>query len=177
MTYDASNAVDGRKSDQSWEGGKCAVSLYNNTAIWWVNLITIYSIHHITIYFMTDDLQGIVTQIINNSKIRTQCHCTHEQTKQYTHIYLFIYHRFETEADSFIVCQGFFQCNTKHNPLILHFFSSIWVQIKQKLVVVRLTLASNYLIFYRFLCRPVSWIFCVCLQYNGYITGNAVFQG
>lgn len=71
MTYDASNAVDGRKSDQSWEGGKCAVSLYNNTAIWWVNLITIYSIHHITIYFMTDDLHGIVTQIINNSKIRT----------------------------------------------------------------------------------------------------------
>lgn len=63
VTYDASNAVDGRKSDLSWEGGKCAISLYKQTAIWWVNLRSIHSIHHITIYFMTDDLKGKITFI------------------------------------------------------------------------------------------------------------------
>lgn len=63
VAYDASNAVDGHKSDQSWESGKCAISLYKQTAIWWVNLISIHSIHHIAIYFMTDDLKGIVTFI------------------------------------------------------------------------------------------------------------------
>ncbi|XP_052695080.1 protein glp-1-like isoform X2 [Crassostrea angulata] len=54
-TYDASNAVDGRKSDLSWGGGQCAASLHSTTAIWWVNLTTIHSIHHITIYFRTDN--------------------------------------------------------------------------------------------------------------------------
>lgn len=63
VTYDASNAVDGRKSELTWDGGQCAISLYKQTAIWWVNLISIHSIHHITIYFMKDDLKGIVTFI------------------------------------------------------------------------------------------------------------------
>nr|XP_034317062.1 multiple epidermal growth factor-like domains protein 11 [Crassostrea gigas] len=48
--WDASNAVDGRKSDLSVDGGQCALSL---NATWWVNLATIHSIHHITIYFWT----------------------------------------------------------------------------------------------------------------------------
>uniref|UniRef100_K1Q3Y1 Multiple epidermal growth factor-like domains 10 n=1 Tax=Magallana gigas TaxID=29159 RepID=K1Q3Y1_MAGGI len=51
--WDASNAVDGRKSDLSRDGGQCAVSNDKQTATWWVDLATIHSIHHITIYFMT----------------------------------------------------------------------------------------------------------------------------
>lgn len=51
--YDASNAVDGKKSDLRFVGGQCASSVIGNqTATWWVNLTSIYSIHHITIYFM-----------------------------------------------------------------------------------------------------------------------------
>ncbi|XP_052696235.1 multiple epidermal growth factor-like domains protein 11 [Crassostrea angulata] len=53
--WDASNAVDGRKSDLSSGGGQCAESMYAQTATWWVNLTTIHSIHHITIYFNTDN--------------------------------------------------------------------------------------------------------------------------
>eukprot|EP00105_Crassostrea_gigas_P007522 XP_011421800.1 PREDICTED: uncharacterized protein LOC105324433 [Crassostrea gigas] len=56
--YDANNAVDGQKSDLSWHGGQCAVSSYGNqTAAWWINLTNIHSIHHITIYFLTDNDQ------------------------------------------------------------------------------------------------------------------------
>ncbi|XP_065932848.1 uncharacterized protein [Magallana gigas] len=54
-SYDASNAVDGRKSDLSWRGRQCAGSDWRQTATWWVNLTTIHSIHHITIYFMTNN--------------------------------------------------------------------------------------------------------------------------
>uniref|UniRef100_K1PUW9 Scavenger receptor class F member 2 n=1 Tax=Magallana gigas TaxID=29159 RepID=K1PUW9_MAGGI len=50
-TYDASNVVDGRKSDLTWHGGQCAVSYDTRTATWWVNMTSIHSIHHITIYF------------------------------------------------------------------------------------------------------------------------------
>eukprot|EP00105_Crassostrea_gigas_P004906 XP_011418275.1 PREDICTED: protein draper isoform X1 [Crassostrea gigas] len=54
-TFDASNAVDGRKSDLSISGGQCAASNWKQTATWWVNLTTIHSIHNITIYFRTDN--------------------------------------------------------------------------------------------------------------------------
>ncbi|XP_065933782.1 multiple epidermal growth factor-like domains protein 10 [Magallana gigas] len=56
-TYNATNAVDGRKSDLSMDGGQCSVSNDRQTAIWWVNLSNIHSIHHITIYFRTDHHQ------------------------------------------------------------------------------------------------------------------------
>ncbi|XP_065942297.1 uncharacterized protein [Magallana gigas] len=56
--YDASNAVDGRKSDLRWNGGQCAVSGPSSTAMWWVNLTSIRSIHHITIYFATDNVDS-----------------------------------------------------------------------------------------------------------------------
>lgn len=60
--FDSSNAVDGRISDLSEDGGQCAVSAQEQTATWWVNLTSIHSIHHINIYFMTDnDPWGIVT--------------------------------------------------------------------------------------------------------------------
>ncbi|XP_052708664.1 uncharacterized protein LOC128183607 [Crassostrea angulata] len=53
---DASNAVDGRKSDLNLWGGQCAVSAdYKQTATWWVNLTSIHNIHHITIYFLTNN--------------------------------------------------------------------------------------------------------------------------
>lgn len=53
--YDASNAVDGHKSELYYiHGSGCAVSYLNQTATWWVNLTKIHSIHHITIYFRTD---------------------------------------------------------------------------------------------------------------------------
>ena len=53
---DANNAVDGLKSNLSVWGGQCTLKLSDNlqtTATWWVNLASIVSIHHITIYYMT----------------------------------------------------------------------------------------------------------------------------
>lgn len=60
--HNASNAVDGRKSDIGSEGGQCAVSWDGFFVAWWVNLRRIYSIHHITIYLMRNTL-GIVTVV------------------------------------------------------------------------------------------------------------------
>lgn len=60
-TGDASNAVDGRKSDLTWSGGQCVISTTRETATWWVNLTSIHSIHHITVYYMTNNKSwGIV---------------------------------------------------------------------------------------------------------------------
>lgn len=54
--FDASNAVDGLTSDISAFGGECVVSKdKHRTAIWWVNLTSIHSIHHITIFYRTDN--------------------------------------------------------------------------------------------------------------------------
>lgn len=52
---DASNAVDGQKSDLTRNGGQCVRSAGQETAIWWVNLTSIHSIHYITVYYMTDN--------------------------------------------------------------------------------------------------------------------------
>lgn len=54
--YDAMNAVDGLKSDLTRDGGQCTLSAAKQTATWWVNLTAIHSIHHITIYFMTNNM-------------------------------------------------------------------------------------------------------------------------
>lgn len=60
--FDASNAVDGNKSDFSGAGGQCVVSAdHKSITIWWVDLISILSIHHIIIYYRTDNVQwGII---------------------------------------------------------------------------------------------------------------------
>lgn len=52
---DASNAVDGQKSDLTRNGGQCVVSGASETAIWLVNLTSIHSIHNISVYYMTDN--------------------------------------------------------------------------------------------------------------------------
>lgn len=57
-TYNANNAVDGRKSNPNVRGGQCAASYLKQTATWWVNLTTIHSIHHITIYLSMDNVPG-----------------------------------------------------------------------------------------------------------------------
>ena len=55
---DASNAVDGLKSNLGWKGEQCVLSEVNQqTATWWVNLTSILSIHHITIYYRTENAQ------------------------------------------------------------------------------------------------------------------------
>lgn len=56
-TFDASNAVDGLKSDLHGLNGQCVLSAdYREMATWWVNLSTVMSIHHITIYYRTDNV-------------------------------------------------------------------------------------------------------------------------
>nr|XP_022307676.1 multiple epidermal growth factor-like domains protein 10 [Crassostrea virginica] len=51
---EASNAVDGLKSNLSVWGEQCVISgEAKQTATWWVNLTNILSIHHVTIYYRT----------------------------------------------------------------------------------------------------------------------------
>lgn len=57
-TFDASNAVDGLKSDLSGLNGQCVLSAdEQRIATWWVNLTSVMSIHHITIYYRTDNVK------------------------------------------------------------------------------------------------------------------------
>lgn len=65
-TGDASNAVDGRKTDLSRKGGQCVVSSNEETATWWVNLTSIHSIQNITIYYMTDNKQWGIAYFNND---------------------------------------------------------------------------------------------------------------
>ena len=52
--HSANNAVDGRKSDLSELGGECtASSVRRTTAMWWVDLGTLQSIHHIILQYST----------------------------------------------------------------------------------------------------------------------------
>ena len=54
----ARNAVDGLKTDLSVRGGQCVISQNGmHTATWWVNLAKIHSIHHITIYYRTGNVE------------------------------------------------------------------------------------------------------------------------
>nr|XP_022308875.1 protein draper-like isoform X1 [Crassostrea virginica] len=54
----ARNAVDGLKTDLSVQGGQCVISENEmQTATWWVNLAKIHSIHHITIYYRTGNVE------------------------------------------------------------------------------------------------------------------------
>ncbi|XP_061194964.1 multiple epidermal growth factor-like domains protein 10 [Saccostrea echinata] len=54
--FNASNAVDGRKTNLSAWSGECVVSgLKQSSATWWVDLTSIQSIHGIRIYYRTDN--------------------------------------------------------------------------------------------------------------------------
>lgn len=65
----ASNAVDGLKSNLSIWGGQCVTSgNEKQTATLWVNLGSILSIHHITIFFRTGNAPwGMYTRETNES--------------------------------------------------------------------------------------------------------------
>ncbi|XP_078328124.1 uncharacterized protein LOC144623538, partial [Crassostrea virginica] len=53
----ASNAVDGLRTNLSVWSGQCAISENRKqTATWWVNLTSILSIHHVTIYYRTGNV-------------------------------------------------------------------------------------------------------------------------
>ena len=53
----ASHGVDGQKSNLSFFSGQCVISANEKqTATWWVNLTSILSIHHITIYYRTENV-------------------------------------------------------------------------------------------------------------------------
>lgn len=52
---DASNAVDGQKSNLTRNSGQCVLSAGRETAILWVNLTSIHSIYNITIHYKTDN--------------------------------------------------------------------------------------------------------------------------
>lgn len=54
---DASNAVDGQKSNLTKNSGHCVLSADTETATLWVNLTSIHNIENVTIYFMTDNKQ------------------------------------------------------------------------------------------------------------------------
>ena len=62
---EASNAVDGLKSNLSYSGGQCMFSGGGQNATLWVNLTSILSIHHITIYHMTLNAPWGMHLIIN----------------------------------------------------------------------------------------------------------------
>ena len=62
---EASNVVDGLKSNLTYNGGQCMLSGGGETATWWVNLTSILSIHHITIYYMTYNAPWGMQLIIN----------------------------------------------------------------------------------------------------------------
>lgn len=62
---DASNAVDGLKTNFSYFGQQCIVSAENRLeAMWRVDLKAILGIHHITIYYRTDNVPWGKTQIL-----------------------------------------------------------------------------------------------------------------
>ena len=53
----AVNAVDGLRSNLSVWAGQCVISdNEKQNATWWVNLGSILSIHHITIYYRTGNV-------------------------------------------------------------------------------------------------------------------------
>ena len=64
---EATNAVEGLKSDLSFRGGQCAYSAPDKQiATWWVNLTSIHSIHYVTIYYLTGNRPWVGMQLIIN---------------------------------------------------------------------------------------------------------------
>jgi hypothetical protein len=54
--FDASNAVDGLRSDLGYRGGQCAISMdKQEVATWRVDLEDIRNISHIIIYYRTEN--------------------------------------------------------------------------------------------------------------------------
>lgn len=56
-SLNASKAVDGLKTNLSFSGKQCTLSAnYKNEAQWRVDLGSVLGIHHITIYYRTDNV-------------------------------------------------------------------------------------------------------------------------
>ncbi|XP_078328107.1 uncharacterized protein LOC111113681 [Crassostrea virginica] len=56
--HSANRAVDGKKSNLTELGGECTASSFNQTtALWWVDLGTLQSIHHLLIQYATGNLR------------------------------------------------------------------------------------------------------------------------
>ena len=71
---EASNGVDGLKSNLDFPGGQCFISENNRqNATWWVNLTRILSIHHITIYFRTGNTEwGMFLDMFKKKETKTK---------------------------------------------------------------------------------------------------------
>lgn len=113
--FDASNAVDGRKSDLSLNGGQCAVSEWGKASTWWVNLTSIHSIHHITIHFRTENhgIATIIRYLGNDSLCGKNCHHT------FTFLIYMITFRFYKISKSWYDFPCYFErCNTEQMLLV-----------------------------------------------------------
>ncbi|XP_062607518.1 receptor-type tyrosine-protein phosphatase T-like isoform X4 [Saccostrea cucullata] len=67
LNWGADKAVDGKYTRRSAVGGECTISGVNQrTATWWVDLGSVLSIHHITIYYRTDDITWDATNGYTN---------------------------------------------------------------------------------------------------------------
>ncbi|XP_061194984.1 stabilin-2-like [Saccostrea echinata] len=57
-TVGSEKAVDGLYKDRSYTGKQCSISSQGHSNVtWWVNLIRILSVHHLVIYYRTDNLK------------------------------------------------------------------------------------------------------------------------
>ena len=68
MTGNATNAVDGLKSDRSAWGGQCVVSeKRKHSATWWVDLTSVSCISHIILYYMTGEKEWGMSISLRNA--------------------------------------------------------------------------------------------------------------
>lgn len=63
--WGAVNAVDGRYTDRSADGGQCVISdNYRYRATWWVDLGGVVSISHINIYYRTENKPSMIYEAL-----------------------------------------------------------------------------------------------------------------
>lgn len=113
----ANYVVDGLKTDPSLDRGQCATTtLGKQTSTWWVDLTSIHSIHHITIYFMTINkgLGNLKTLVYLFLFIYEWVYYSLSKTFEYLFIYLFL---------GWLINQATF------SSIVIIFFSSVFIYI------------------------------------------------